>query len=163
MQNVALCLAGLIIAACASRKPASTPEAVQQADTLRQGIAGHVWWIVGDQMPGPDRTPGKHPGEPVQREIYIYELTGPAQAQAKSSVPIGFYTRIETPRVAQTRSDAQGVFAVWLPPGRYSLLTKEPEGLYANVYDGEGHLQPVTVRADSVSQVTLRIDYEAAY
>lgn len=98
--------------------------------------------------------------KPISREIHIYALTGEKQAHQKNDV---FYTDIETPLIKKVSSDKDGSFSVWLPPGQYSLFTKEPEGLYANTYDGAGNIQPVTVAEDSISRITLRIDYKAVY
>lgn len=75
----------------------------------------------------------------------------------------GFFTHIATKLVKKVNTGEDGQFLVSLKPGRYSLLVKEPQGLYANLYDGEGHINPVMVKKDSISEVVLKVDYKAVY
>lgn len=150
------------LAACTNKQNktmTANAEGTSQADTLRQGIAGKVLWVEGNMMPTFGQDSADRQEKPISREIYIYALTGEEQAQMRN----GFYIDIETPLIEKTHSDEGGNFSVSLPPGQYSILTKEPEGLYANTYDGAGNIQPVTVIKDSVSHITLIIDYKAVY
>ena len=123
-----------------------------------QGITGKVLWFEGDLMPGIDKEPVE--GIPVKREIYIYKPTLPSQAEALDQV---FYTEIQTELVKKTTSDAQGNFRAGLEPGKYSVFVKEPLGLFANRFSGEGYINLVEIREQQVTGIEIRIDYMAAY
>jgi hypothetical protein len=122
-----------------------------------QGITGKVLWIEGNQMPGPGRKSSEP--QPVMREIYIYEPV--TEQQAKNSN--GFYTEIQTPLIAKATSNADGSFTVALPPGEYSVFTKEPEGLFASIFDQKGRINVISVPKHEFTSVTLRINYNATY
>ncbi len=126
---------------------------------LPQGIRGTVIFKRGNLMPGPNRPQAK--GQPVKREIFVYELTKMAQMKARTD---GFYEEIGTKLVKKGRSDSKGRFRISLPPGQYSVLVKEPDkGLYANVFDGEMNAFPVEVKAGRFKTVSLEINYAAVY
>lgn len=132
-------------------------------DSIRQGIRGKVIWLEGNMMPTiaeDTSTIKSREGKPIERTVYIYELTSREQAEEVES---GFYTDIETELVKKVEAGEDGHFQAALEPGRYSLLVKEPKGLYANLYDGEGNINPVTVKKDSVSHVEIKVDYKAVY
>ncbi|TXK45335.1 carboxypeptidase regulatory-like domain-containing protein [Pontibacter qinzhouensis] len=130
-----------------------------QKSTLKQGIAGRVLWVTGNQMPSPDvpRSSGK---KGVQRQVFIYQLTKGAQATTIDGV---FHTNIQTNLVTQVVTDANGYFAVSLEPGHYSVFSKEEQGLFANLFDGEGHIFPVEVKQGEVTPVEFLINYNATY
>ncbi len=148
----------LITSACAGTTFFNT-----SAMKIQQGIAGKVIWLEGDQMPKiveeDDTTQSMVRGKPVERYVCVYELTHRDQTTLKD----GFYREINTKLVKKISSDREGDFAIPLDTGQYSLFVEEPQGLFANRYDGEGHIHPVTVKANKVSRVTLKIDYKAAY
>jgi len=60
-------------------------------------------------------------------------------------------------------SDSNRNFKVSLPPGSYSILIKEANGLFANQFDQNNNIQPVIVKETGFSEVTIIINYEAAY
>ena len=95
-----------------------------QKKKVTQGINGKVLWKAGNLMPGPGVKPSK--GSPVVREIYIYELTYSKQTEAAEEG--GFYRKINSKLVKKVKSDKKGLFSVLLPPGYYSLFTKEEKG-----------------------------------
>jgi hypothetical protein len=132
-------------------------KAVDCTYSIKEGIAGRVLWREGNWMPAPDAPERNASG--IAREIYVYELTTDAQTEKEEP----FYTAIHSRLIAKTRSDANGCFEVALPPGRYSLFVKEADGWFANRFDGEGHIQPVEVKAGEVSKLELVVDYKAAY
>lgn len=125
---------------------------------ISQGIKGTVTWYEGDRMPGINRQ--AEPGKPVRRVIYIYSLTNRHAAVEHDGV---FYDSIRTRLVKKIKSDKSGMFSVNLVPGQYSVFTKEEQGLYANRLDGSGNINPVSVRADSVTTIDIRVDYKATY
>lgn len=132
-------------------------------EKIDQGIQGQVRWLEGNLMPTvsdePQPTNTPQHGAPVEREILIYELTGMDQAEGNGPV----FSGINSTLVKQVKTDERGRFSVELPAGRYSVFTKESEGYFANQFDGEGNINPITVYQDSVRQVLIEINYKAAY
>lgn len=122
-----------------------------------QGLKGQVVWKSGNQMPSPDRPPSA--GKGVRREVWIYELTRLDQVTNND----GFYGHFRTKRIRKVVTDSRGRFAVNLPPGRYSVFTKEPKGLWANITDGESNLYPVTVEKGKWTDIRFEINYAAAF
>ncbi|MBD1398937.1 carboxypeptidase regulatory-like domain-containing protein [Pontibacter sp. JH31] len=126
---------------------------------IKQGIQGQVLWEAGNQMPSPD-APISSGRRGVERTVYVYELTHSSQTTSKDGV---FHTAIQTKLVAQVKADANGNFAIALAPGRYSLFTKEESGLFANLFDGQMNIFPVTVNEGEVTTVEFLVNYNASY
>src|SRR5688572_24899056 len=95
----------------------------------QQGITGKVVWVSGNQMPGPGKQ--NKPPEGIQREIHIYK---PATLQ-QTKQSNGFFTEVHTELIAKVLSNADGSFTVKLPPGAYSVFTREKQGLFASIFD----------------------------
>lgn len=123
----------------------------------RQGIRGQVFWLSGNQMPGPGREFAPNLG--ISREILIYEVTGRADAVQHET----FFSDIRTQLVAKVVSDNDGSFKVKLPPGRYSVFVKEPSGLFANLFNTSGEINPVVVEPKKFTWMSITVDYEAVY
>lgn len=130
-----------------------------QKKKVTQGINGKILWKAGNLMPGPGVKPSK--GAPVVREIYIYELT--SNKQTETAEEGGFYRKINSKLVKKVKSDKKGLFSVLLPPGYYSLFTKEEKGFYANLFDDAMNINPVQVRKGKWDQFEFVIDYAAVY
>jgi hypothetical protein len=128
-----------------------------EAVCQRQGIRGQVFWLSGNQMPGPGREVA--PGLGIRREIHIYEVATRDQADHTDV----FFSNIRTRHVATVVSDADGRFKVKLPPGRYSLFVKEPQGLFANLVSTSDEINSVVVEPRKFTWVSITVDYEAAY
>lgn len=149
----------LFVLAAALMANKCTPE------DLTQGISGKVLWIEGNHMPtiidekNPNNTPQPPQPKGVQREVHVYERASMNQAAANGV----FFSNIQTKLVEKVQTDEEGNFAIALPPGSYSLFVQEEEGLFANQMDGQGHINPVEVAKDSVSQITIEVNYKAAY
>jgi hypothetical protein len=129
---------------------------------ITQGIRGQVIWLEGNLMPSirEEGDPSPAPqAKGVQRTVYIYALTHREEAVYQD----GFFSEVQEELVKQVETDVQGYFSIPLDTGQYSLFVKEEKGLYANLFDGEGNIQPVQVYPDSVSQVELKVDYKAIY
>jgi hypothetical protein len=143
----------LFLAACAAACLvwSAAPAAAQQ------GVSGVVLLIDGNQMPSPDE-PRPAP-RPVSRIVAVYELTHQNQATLQD----GFFHFIATKKVAQTRSRKNGRFRIKLPPGTYSLFVREPQGWYANQWDGQGNIHPVTVSRGAFTHTTLSISHGATF
>ncbi|MBL7858783.1 MAG: hypothetical protein JNM57_13930 [Cyclobacteriaceae bacterium] len=125
--------------------------------SLKQGIQGQVFWLSGNQMPGPEKTVAPHQG--VVREIYFYKIATANEVVQENN----FLTEIKTELVAKTISQPDGSFKIKLPPGEYTVVTKEKNGLYANLFDKDNRINPVSVKPKRYSWVTITLDYEAAY
>jgi hypothetical protein len=124
-----------------------------------QGIEGHVFLIAGNQMPSPDHKPPAPQG--VRTTIYIYALTSVNQIIHSGSSP--FYSAVHSKFIDSVQSRSDGYFRVELSAGRYSLFTKKKELFYANTLDGQNHIAPATVRAGQLTQVVIKMDYDAIY
>ncbi|MTI23207.1 carboxypeptidase regulatory-like domain-containing protein [Fulvivirga sp. RKSG066] len=125
----------------------------QQMD---QGIKGKVLWLEGNFMPGPGQS---NEGQPVAKEIYIYEVLKAEDLEKEGQ----FY---KTPNQEPTKiitSNEDGTFTVDLPAGTYSLFAMEPKGLYANLQDGAGNINPIRVVEGKYTGIVFRIDYKAVY
>ena len=109
-------------------------------------------------MPSPDRPVPR--GRGVVRDVVVYELTRADEVVSEG----GFHRNIPTKLIKKAASDADGRFCISLPAGQYSLFVWEDgKGLYANSFDEKNNLFPVTVETGKVENVTLTIDYKAAY
>ena len=129
---------------------------------LEQGIRGQVLWLEGNLMPGVSqqgKAIRKPAGKGIQRTLYIYELTHRDAADYQD----GFFVNVQEELVTKVETNAVGNFSVALKPEQYSVLVKENKGFFAGFFDGEGNLQPVAVTKDSVTQIEIKVDYEAAY
>ncbi len=127
-------------------------------------ISGKVVWLEGNLMPSidDDNYAQRAAGVPVQRMLYIYEATKPDQAMRLEG-DASFYTTIHKRLVKKVRTDKGGTFEVRLPPGKYSIFVMENEAFFANVFDGEGHINPVQVEPGEETTVFIKINYKAFY
>lgn len=123
----------------------------------KQGLQGQVFWVSGNQMPGPEAV--LSPNQGAVREVLIYEITSISDATQVGP----FFRDIKTKLVATTQSKPDGTFKVKLPVGSYSIFTRERNGLYANLFDNQGYINPVVVKAGQYAWKTITIDYDAAY
>lgn len=130
---------------------------VTQCSTLKQGIEGNLIWVEGNQMPGPDRKPSALQG--VTREIYIYPLLSLDDVTLEGV----FVSEVNKPLFKKIMSDQNGKFTVDLPAGEYSILIKENDGLFVNLFDEKNHLNPITVSSNQVTWVDITINYKAVY
>jgi len=123
----------------------------------RQGIRGEIFWLGGNQMPGPGKIAAPKLG--IQREVFIYKIT----SVEKENQTGPFFTDLKAEFVTKANSKEDGTFKVKLPPGEYSVFVKEPQGLFANLVDKNGKINPIIVQAKRFSWLTITVDYEAAY
>ncbi len=127
---------------------------------IRQGIKGTIIWLEGNLMPGTDNSNIKaKAGKPVVREIYVYKLVNVKETESEGS----FFTRVRGNLVKKSQSNESGDFYIQLPAGEYSIFVKEKKGLYANLFDGNSNINPVVVNKNKVTEIALKIDYEAFY
>ncbi len=131
--------------------------------SIDQGVAGTVVFIRGNCMPGAvsDTTP-EHACRryPVQRTVRIHEITHRSKSE---HVQGGFHRDVKTNLVASIQTDREGFFEIDLPPGKYSVFVEEENLLYANLWDGQGFIQPVTVNEGQATVIRINIDHLAYY
>lgn len=124
----------------------------------QQGIKGKVVWVSGNQMPGP----GVQRTEPkgIKREIHIYAITKVSETTQTDGV---FFTALKTTLVKKVRSKKNGKFCAKLPAGTYSIFIQEEKGLFANLFDGENHIHPVSVKSREYTPLTIQVNYAASF
>lgn len=156
----------LVLATAGAQNPKKSKRKKQKAISLcdrnvKQGVKGRVYFQRGNRMPSPTATdrPGKGIG--VARKIGFFELTKAEQAEEARQG--GFFKNIKTRLLKETRSDAQGCFAVSLPPGIYSMMVWEEGFWYANSFTGDGRIMEVEVKEGEQTQVEFRINHSAVY
>ena len=125
----------------------------------KTGIEGYIFRISGNQMPSPDAK--LSPPKGIKAVLYVYELTSFSQVTKLGES--AFYSSVRTKLVQSVTSDDSGYFYLSLPPGEYSLFTKKDALFYANNFDGNNHIAPVTVTPHKVTQINVNIDYDAVY
>lgn len=136
-----------------------TPHQNHSTSKIMQGVKGKVLWVEGNQMPSFGRDKPQPKPEGVVREIYFCKASASSQLQGEAPL----YQGIEGQVFAQTTSNAQGHFAIELPVGTYSVFTKEETGFFANIFDGQGIINPVTVSESQVTNFNININYQASY
>lgn len=128
-----------------------------------QGITGQVTWQEGNLMPtiSDSDTENKNDpkGKPVKRTIRIYPLI----KISDMSVEDGLIKNLAAKPITEIETDESGKYSLQLSPGRYSIFTVEEGGLFANIFDGEGNVQPVTVKEGEWTLLDIVINYKAVY
>jgi hypothetical protein len=124
-----------------------------------QGVEGFVYRISGNQMPSPGIKPSMPNGIPTT--VYVFELTNINQVSRLGQT--AFYKSIKTKFVRKLESAADGHFSVQLPVGSYSFFTKKNDLFYANWFDTNNNIAPVTVMSGKMTAIKIRIDYDANY
>lgn len=144
----------------AQEKGAERPSDNQKRVTIKQGVWGDVWLWKGDFMPGPGGGSKRGRVTAVRREVRIYEPT-----PMKALEPSGGtnFSKVKSKLVKKVKSGKNGFYQVSLPPGRYSIFVKEDSTFYANWFDGDGYVMPVTVVKDSVTKFQIDITSGATY
>lgn len=128
------------------------------AHSQNQGIKGQVFWIAENQMPSSEEVK-KSPHHGVQRELLIYEETSLDQTTRDGF----FFSEVKTKLVLSFTTKKDGSFKIKLPEGTYSVFVREPNGLYANLFEKDGAINPITVKPKNYAWLTITIDYLAAY
>jgi hypothetical protein len=122
--------------------------------TIASGLTGTLYKIEGNCMPAID-TISSCKKYPIKRKILIYEYTTQSQVEGSGT---NFET-VLTRKIAETVSDADGFYEVNLEPGIYSVFVHEKGKYYANLFDGNGGINPVEINNDSVLIKHLPVDY----
>jgi hypothetical protein len=128
-----------------------------------QGIQGKVTWLEGNQMPmiSEDGKSSKvNPkGVPAERMLLIYPLTNLSDAAREGAL----FSRVKGEPIDSVQSDSDGKYSIQLAPGTYSVFVKEEEGLFANMFDGNGSIQPVVVKKAEWTTLDIIINYKAFF
>lgn len=127
-----------------------------------QGIKGRITWLEGNQMPKISDAPiqtGVLKGEPVVRTVQIFPLVNLADAKMEN----GLFQSIAAKPIAETTSNEKGEFKIKLPPGQYSVFTVEEDGLFANIFDQNGDIQPINIKKKKWSKLDIVINYKAFF
>lgn len=98
-------------------------------------------------------------GKPVKRTIRIYPLL----KISDMSLEDGLFKSLAAKPITEIETDETGKYTVQLSPGRYSVFTVEEDGLFANIFDGEGNVQPVTVKEGEWTLLDIVINYKAVF
>jgi len=137
---------------------------INQKVSGQQGISGKVIWLEGNLMPSiGDSANNKIQarGIPIQRTILIYKAV--KRSDTESGVSPSFYSIVKSKLIRKIKTDKTGSFKANLDPGKYSIFVQEEDGLFANVYDGEGFINPVTVENGKFTGIVIKVNYKAAY
>lgn len=124
---------------------------------VTQGLQGTVYWSEGNMMPGPGKDHQSKKG--VEREVYVYKAVKSADTEREEQL----FSTVNSELVGKVKTDDNGKFVISLAPGKYSVFTKEEGGLFASIFDGEGYINPVVVESNEVTEITIDINYKAAY
>jgi hypothetical protein len=127
-----------------------------------QGIAGKVTWVEGNQMPmilTDGKSSSRNTSKAIQRTLKIYPLTKLSDLKLED----GLFTGIASNPIAEVKTDENGTYTIQLSPGKYSVFTVEDGGLFANIFDGDGNVQPVTVKEGEWTLLNIQVNYKAVY
>ncbi|RYC67737.1 hypothetical protein [Spirosoma sordidisoli] len=142
----------------------SLPAIAQQASrqkATKQGICGTVVEKKGNMMPSVGPASARTNGAAVIREVLIFPLLNSSQVDAGEN---GFITSVRGVKPLKTvKSDKNGRFCVRMPVGKYTLMVREPKGLYANLSDSQNNIFPVSVQKNRQSTITVEISHSAVF
>lgn len=128
-----------------------------------EGVVGQVTWLEGNQMPSISEEGKKEKrttiGQPVQRTVRVYPLMKISDVALEN----GLFRSVAAKPITEIETDENGEYAINLSPGRYSILTVEEGGLFASIFDGDGNIQPVTVKENEWTLLDIVVNYKAAY
>ncbi|GAA4826548.1 carboxypeptidase regulatory-like domain-containing protein [Algivirga pacifica] len=126
------------------------------------GIEGVILWQEGNQMPmvGQENTTIQT-AQPkgIEREVYIFNALNAKDIQARK----GTFYQIQEEPLLIVKSKKDGSFKASLPAGTYSVFVKEAQGLFANRMNGNGTINPVTVKEKGYTPIRIVVNYMAAY
>jgi len=151
-------LSSLFFISCIACQHKATQSHAARTPRIDEGISGTVILKEGVfKDNGELGSEGKLIGVP--RKVFVYRETN---MHAVDIAEEDFLTNVYSELVDSLSSNEDGYFEKKLKPGNYSLFILENNRLYSKLND-EGFYFPVHVAVDSVSPVTLEIDYQAVY
>jgi hypothetical protein len=126
-----------------------------------QGICGTVVVKRGNYMPSPDSPQPNPNGVPAEREVLIFPLLNMSQVDSEDNE---FINSVRDAKPVKTvKSGKNGAFCVSLPVGQYSVIVREPKGLYANLFDSKNNIFPVSVGKGKKVKITVEITHQAVF
>jgi hypothetical protein len=147
-MKIFLVISAFMLMACHTVKPSA----------ITQGLSGYVYRESGNQMPSPNRKPGKPKG--IKCDLYIYQPT--TLKQVAGSNPV--FTNVNSKLVTIVHSDSTGYYAVKLPVGRYSVfISTDKQSFFADESDGNGILNPAEVTANKLTSRNFTLRQGAVY
>ncbi len=130
----------------------------QPEQTTSGTVKGQITWASGNMMP----SIGTAPQQPTGVERTIHFAVPVKDANIKRNAE-GLIDKAGIEIVESAKSNADGQFEIALPAGKYSVLTEEDGGLFANSMNGQGELNPVTVTSGGVATMNIVVNYKAVY
>jgi hypothetical protein len=127
-----------------------------------QGITGTVTWLEGNQMPtisDSGKDDKRSAAQPIKRTLHIYPLIQFSDLKMED----GLFTAVATKPLQTVETDEKGKYSIQLAPGRYSVLVVEEGGMFASIFDGDGNVQPVTVKENQWTLLDIQVNYKAAF
>lgn len=126
---------------------------------IKQGVYGNVTWLEGNMMPSPD-LPKVSNGQPIERTINIYAIANFKDVTGQAPL----YRSINKKLVKTVKTNKNGYYECELPPGFYSVFSKESENsFFANSFNGKGEISSVEVKTGVAAKLDIVINYRAAY
>ena len=98
-------------------------------------------------------------GDPVKRTVRVYPLIKISDVTLEN----GLFQSVAAKPITEIETDENGEYSINLSPGRYSILTVEEGGLFASIFDGDGNIQPVTIKEKEWKLLDIVINYKAAF
>jgi len=166
MKNLRLIVTLILIflGSCESQKIPDEPKSIVNIDELIEdniekisintGTAGTLLMKEGNCMPMIGRS-STCTSYPVKRTILIYESTTHNNVEGWGPL----YNSVNSKLITREDTDQDGFFQITLAPGKYSVFIFEKNKFYASGSDGQGVLNPLIVKNDSVSIIRLNLDY----
>lgn len=132
------------------------------ADNQVSGISGTVYRLSGNHMPAPNRRPRSSgaPSPGVKATICIFPLTSDSQVIRPTGAGTGspYYKAVLTHLIRQVDTDDKGYFQVALPPGTYSVFTKNGDLFYATQRDEKNNIAPVKVLPGKITRIQCSVE-----
>ncbi|MEB3311093.1 MAG: hypothetical protein VKJ02_12735 [Snowella sp.] len=117
----------------------------------KQGIAGKVLRLKGNQMPTIDSSVKRNSPEFIRTSVWIFTGRIPASNIRWPIVKAQKHPSL----LRQIHSNKNGEFFVELPSGEYTLFPQYDADLYLNAFLADGSYATVYVEKDKVSTVEL--------
>ena len=127
-----------------------------------QGITGTITWLEGNQMPmvtEHGKAADKVAPKPIKRVVKVYPLIKFSDLRMEE----GLFTAVAGQPITEVESNDSGAYSIQLSPGRYSVFVVEENGLFSNVFDGDGNVNPVTVKENEWTLLDIVVNYKAVY
>jgi hypothetical protein len=98
-------------------------------------------------------------GTTIKRIIRVYPLINIEDV----SIENGLIRNLAASPITEIETDEDGKYSLKLSPGSYSVFTVEEGGLFANIFDGQGNVQPVTVKEGQWTKLDIVINHKAVF